>query len=107
MEYGVHILALVDLARGSVSVLLRSSLEASIAEEVLDLCSPLLLRRLEFELDPSAVFVMCPWWNNDPCDFVSVCSEDILLATAEVGVYLAGQERVLRDLGSTRVLVQW
>lgn len=40
-------------------------------------------------------------------DLVSVCAEDVVFAAAEVGVDLAGQQSILRDVRLARVVVQW
>lgn len=39
-------------------------------------------------------------------DLMAIGAEDIVLASGKVSVYLSGQERVLRDICSPRVVVQ-
>lgn len=39
--------------------------------------------------------------------FMLVRSKDVLLAAAKVGVDLSWQERIFRDVGESRIVVQW
>ena len=113
----VHILTPVVLSRTLIRIFLSRSLQSRILEKVLNLVGapinflaqcPIILGMVS--LAPQGLRIYC---GNEIVvrpdngkQLLLVGSEDILFATAEIGMDLAGQESILRYVCLSGVLVQ-
>lgn len=91
MKNGIHILAIVFLASGRIAILLSPDLQSGCGEDVANLLG---------HLTTGARI------GAQRRDLVPIGPEDILLAAAEIGGNLAGQQGILGDVGFARVVFE-